>query len=533
MDWTNIIRAAYDLQFDAEKPDNPELIDVRDRFRLIEGSGQTYVAKKSKLVQAETECTYAATAAVRLKGCFAGGLSLQVVVPEIVRCGDDAYLITPYLGKTLQSVRYAQANPLIPQGTLRQILQTFKDHGIMYRGFLPRNTILKNEMLYLIDWEDAVFFDGDRDVAGSLMAETNFVLNWMYSYDPNVLRAMYRSVYQITSEQNTPLNQYETILCCLCGQKTEPVPDARSFIEELVLAAEAPCIGAQNTSIMPTDCAGVIADIFTPHIDAFFDLLSAYLRKKDEVGYLRWLEFLGDYIRGNPNTEAQTRGQIISILLMMCAASGQAADWFEGADSGWVLSRLQSRSEHIPLIHSFLRSEPEQLKQELWPLLRCITDNPAIEKVKAAHVLIAEILAFSEARHQSGKLVWENAFYRFVRTGKTARVPGSYVLLRKKKSGQFTESEARCYAETIQMLRLFLASQDVSVCGIYTQSARDGTLSTMVLPYHISVLRSLNIPTDEYQPHIKLYLDYFDAIQNIESRCEDYDASLRCFAMRY
>ena len=166
-------------------------------------------------------------------------------------------------------------------------------------------------------------------------------------------------------------------------------------------------------------------------------------------------------------------------------------------------------------------------------MLRCITDNPAIEKVKAAHVLIAEILAFSEARHQSGKLVWENAFYRFVRTGKTARVPGSYVLLRKKKSGQFTESEARCYAETIQMLRLFLASQDVSVCGIYTQSARDGTLSTMVLPYHISVLRSLNIPTDEYQPHIKLYLDYFDAIQNIESRCEDYDASLRCFAMRY
>lgn len=533
MDWENIIYVAYVKQLDAKKPDNPELIDVQDRFRLIEANGQAYVTKKSKPAQAEAERFLATEAAARLNGCFAGDLSLRVVVPEVVLCGDAAYLITPYLGKTLQSIRYTQVNPVIHPKTLHQILQIFKDCGIRYRGFLPRNTILKDGVLYLIDWEDTAFFDAGTDVSSNLIAETNFVLNWMYNYDAEELRAMYRCVYQVFSEQDIPLNRYETILCCLCGRVVSSLSDARSFVETLVLAAEAPCKGAQNSVILPTDCASVVADIFTPHIDAFFDILSAYLRQEDETGYLRWLDFLGTYIRDNPNTETQTQGQIISILLMMCLTSGQAGNWLVGEDSGWVLSRLQLRLEHLPLIHAFLQPDLEGLKREFWSLLRRITGNPAIEEVEAAHTLVAEILALSEARHNTGTLVWENAFYRFIRTGKTAVIPGSYVLLRKKKSGKFTEAEMVCYAETVQMLRLFLASQDVPVSGIYTQSARDGTLTTMILPYHISVLRNLNIPLDEYQPHIELYLDYFAEIQSTTSQCEYFDDKFKSFAIAY
>lgn len=533
MDWEKRINMAYVQQLDAKKPDNPELIDVQDRFRLIEVNGQTYVTKKSKPVQAEAERTLAAEAAARLNGCFVDDLSLRVVVPEVVLFGDAAYLITPYLGKTLQSIRYTQVNPVIQKKMLHQILQIFKDRGIRYRGFLPRNTILGDETLYLIDWEDTTFFDVGTDVPGNLIAETNFVLNWMYNYDAEELRAMYRRVYRVLSEQNIPLNQYETILCYLCGQATDSVSDARSFVEALVLAAEAPYNGAQNSVILPADCASVVSDIFTPYIDAFFDILCAYLRREDEDGYLRWLDFLGTYIRDNPNIETQTQGQIISILLMMYLTSGQTIDWLVGEDSGWVLSRLQLRLEHLPLMHAFLRPNPEQLKRELWPLLKRITGNPAIEKVEAAHTLVAEILVLSEARHNVGKLVWENAFYRFIRTGKTSAIPGSYVFLRKKKSGEFTESEAVCYAETVQMLRLFLASQDVPISGIYTQSARDGTLTTMILPYHIPVLRNLNIPLDEYQPHIELYLDYFEEIQSTASWCEYFDDKLKSFASVY
>lgn len=533
MDWKNRIYVAYVQQLDAKKPDNAELIDVRNRFRLIEVNGQIYVTKKSKPAQAEAERSFAAEAKARLNGCFVDGLSLRVVVPEVVLCGNAAYLITPYLGKTLQSIRYTQVNPVIPKKMLHQILQIFKDRGIRYRGFLPRNTILRDGALYLIDWEDTAFFNVGTDVPGNLIAETNFVLNWMYNYDAEELKTMYRRVYRVLSEQDIPLNRYETILCCLCGQAIGSVSDARSFIEALVLAAEAPCKGVQNSVILPTDCASVVADIFTPHIDAFFDILSAYLRQEDEAGYLRWLDFLGTYIRDNPNTETQTKGQIISILLMMGLTSGQEIGWLVGEDSGWVLSRLQLRLEHLPLMHAFLRPDPEQLKRELWPLLKRITGNPAIEEVEAAHTLVAEILVLSEARHNMGKLIWENAFYRFIRTGKTAVIPGSYVLLRKKKSRKFTKSEAVCYAETVQMLRLFLASQDVPISGIYTQSARDGSLTTMILPYHISVLRNLNIPLDEYQPHIELYLDYFEEIQSTASRCEYFDDKLKSFVIAY
>lgn len=533
MDWKNRIYAAYMQQLDAEKPDHPELIDVRNRFRCIEADGQAYVIKKSKPAQAEEERSYAAEASARLNGCIADGLSLQVVVPEVVLCGDAAYLITPYLGKTIQSIRYTQVNPVIQQKTLHQILQVFKDHGIRYRGFLPRNTILKDGILYLIDWEDTAFFDVGTDVPGSLMAETNFVLNWMYDFDAEELRTMYRRVYRVLSEQNVPLNRYETILCCLCGQTAGSAPDARSFVEKVVLVAEAPRRDAQSCVILPADCASVISDIFTPHIDAFFDILSAYLRREDEAGYLRWLDFLGAYIRNNPNTEVQTRGQIFSILLMMCLTSGQAIDWLEGEDSGEVLSRLQLRLEHLPLMCAFLRPDPEQLKRELWPLLKRITGNLDLEEAEAAHTLVAEILALSEGRHNEGKLVWENAFYRLIRTGRTAVVPGSYVLWRKKKSGEFTESEVECYVETVQMLRLFLAKYDVSISGIYTQSARDGTLTTLILPYHIPVLQNLNIPLDEYQPYIELYLDFFKETPGTALQCEYFDDKLKSFTIGY
>lgn len=532
MDWKSTIYEAY-VQLDAPKPHNLELIDVRNRFRLIEVNGQAYVAKKSKPVQAEVERHLAAEAADRLNRCFVDDLYLHVVVPEVVLCGDDAYLITPYLGKTLQSIRYTQVTPVIQQKTLHQILRIFKDRGIRYRGFLPRNIIFEEGVLHLIDWEDTVFFNTGTDVPGNLIAETNFVLNWMYNYDAKKLRAMYRHVYRILSEQDIPLNRYETILCCLCGRNTGSVSDARSFVEILVLAAEAPSKSAQNSVILPTDCASVVADIFTPHIDVFFDILSAYLRQEDEASYLRWLDFLGTYIRDNPNTEPQTRGQIFSILLMMYLTSDQAIDWPVGEDFGWVLSKLQLRLKRLPLMHAFLKPDPEQLKRELWPLLRQITGNPAIEEVEAAHTLVAEILVLSEARHSMGKLVWENAFYRFIRTGKTAIVPGSYVLLRKKKSRKFSESEAVCYAETVQMLRFFLASQDIPISGIYTQSSRDGTMTTMILPYHIPVLQDLNIPLDEYQPYIELYLDYFKKIQNRESRCENFDNRFKSFVAAY
>lgn len=534
MDWKNKIYIAYEQHLDAESPNNPELIDVQNRFRLIDVDGQAYVVKKSKPMHAEKEQSFAIEAANRLNGCTVDALLLQVVVPEVILCGDVAYLITPYLGKTLQSIRYMQDAPVIQQETVHRILQVFKDSGIQYRGFLPRNIILANGVLYLIDWEDVTFFDMGIDVPSNLKSETNFVLNWMYNYDAEEIRTLYHQVYQSFSEQNTPLDQYETILCHLCGQPTNSVQIARSFVETLVLAAEAPCKSMQNNNIiLPTDCASVIADIFTPHIDAFFDILCAYVRQSDETGYVQWLNFLGSYIRDNQNTETQTRGQIFSILLMMCLSPNQAFSLATDEDSGWTLSKMQFQSERLPLINAYLRSDSDQLKLELWMVLKQITGNCAIQEEADAHALVTEILSLSEGRHSLGKLVWENTFYRFIRTGKTASIPGSYVLLRKNKSKDFTEAETICYAKSVQMLRLFLASQGVPISGIYTQSARDGTLNTMILPYHISVLQSLSIPLDEYQPYIELYLDYYSNKHNTEFLCESFDSTFKSFAATY
>jgi len=529
MDWEERIQASCRHLSDAYKIDHPELIDVKGRFCRLDIDGKTFVAKRSEPAQAQAERNHAMQAQARLDGCIVDGLSVWVVVPEVVCCTDASYLITPYLGKTLQSIRYLQTEPLITADTLQALLRLFQERGIRYRGFLPRNTILRERSLCLIDWEDVAFYDWTEQVPGSVAAETNFILNWMYIFEAQTLRTMFRSVYPFFSEQNKPLNRYETSLCCLCGQATDSASDARQFIETVVLAAEAPLKNAPSVSILPTDCASVIADIFSACIDAFFDLLSANLRREEEVGFGRWLDFLGAYIRANPNQEPQTRSQIFSILLLMYLAPDRQIDRLRGSDASAALCKLQ-QLEQATLLKAYLGADVQNLKQDLWPMLRRVTGNPNIETVESAQMLVAEIISLSEARNYPGKLVWENAFYRFLRSGRTATVPGSYVLLRKQPCKGISDLETKCYADSIRMTRRFLKEHDVPITGIYTHTTREGKIATLILPYHLAALKALNIPPDEYQPYTERYLGYYDTMDQAEQLCETFDHAFGIFA---
>jgi hypothetical protein len=50
--------------------------------------------------------------------------------------------------------------------------------SILHRGFLPRNTIIKNNKIYLIDWEDVVL---SKNIVNKLLQyKTSILVGWRY-----------------------------------------------------------------------------------------------------------------------------------------------------------------------------------------------------------------------------------------------------------------------------------------------------------------------------------------------------------------
>ena len=129
--------------------------------------------------------------------------------------------------------------------------------------------------------------------------------------------------------------------------------------------------------------------------------------------------------------------------------------------------------------------------------------------------------------------VWENEAFVVVRKAYYIPVPGLYFVLRKYPQPETSFLEIGLYAKTIKMMRMFLASCDVHMAGIYFHSNRDGEAYVEVIPYHVSALKELGIPLDEYQPHIERYLAYYEPTEKNEAECQRYDVALKIFADTY
>lgn len=370
---------------------NPELVDVQDRFRLIEVSGNFYVVKQSSTAHREVQ--NALQADQLLKNTSVWGVRMKVVVPQLLVLRTGTYLVTPYLGKTLQSLRYEGLSCPFNSGFLFEVLQLLKDKGICHRGLLPRNLLMPDaETLYFIDWEDAVFYACGTDVPANLLCETNFHLNWMYFFDGDLLQREYRCIMNIAPENEPPLIRYEQILCALKGIQTEPLYLARLTIKEVVLFAEQPWMGTELTSVLPNDCGSLVADMFHAHIDAFFDLLAGDLRRRSSIFYPLWLDFLGTYIRRHPNTQAHTLSCVLLILLMMGSPECEEIAWDIGdSDPDHAFDELVNKYHSLPLVRFWCSENELPSDQLLYAMLERICGNCQIRQEPDAAVLLLQI----------------------------------------------------------------------------------------------------------------------------------------------
>lgn len=299
---------------------NSELIDVNDRFRIFEYQKKNYIAKKTKKKDGDLEIKLARKAERLLDGLIVDDYVIHIVKPNIYYIDDFAYILTEYMGNSLQECNYSKSTDTsINLNTVFDILELFLKKGVLYRGFLPRNTVIDKKNIYLLDWEDAIFDDRTKNGI-NLLWKTNFILNWSYFFDSNDIEKLLNK-YCILNNQEPALLKYEKKFKNIANLNYGVV-DLRKYILKTVMESERKV--EENTSnfiIPPNDMAHLVSDLFNSDIDVLFDISSSILRKKSESKYIELLEMLSRVIINSySKNENIQKGAIRIILKFMEAA---------------------------------------------------------------------------------------------------------------------------------------------------------------------------------------------------------------------
>ena len=448
---------------------NSELIDVNNRFRIFSNKEKTYLVKRSKLTKGKKEIEFAKKAFDKLDNLKLKNFKIKVVMPKIIEINNEAYLVTEYLGFTLQEVVYngKLTNP-ITLDDIKEILEVFKAKNILYRGFLPRNTICTKDVIYLFDWEDSSFIEDNDSYVINRLWETNFLLNWGYLFDQSKLKEIIRKYQKEDIEPD--LLGYEKCFCNWTGYKGNLI-EIREFIEKIVLSAEAPIENkCDEFYIKPNDLAHLVSDIYNTNIDVLFDITSYILRNKNAELYQKLIIKISNEILNNFMQNKDFAQAGMQVLLEMFNAA---------SDTNYMINK----KENIKSLISFFDNIPsDELLEEVINYIDNILSNSVNVVIETDNYLIGN------------SNIYKN-------------VPGFYKIYLKTKSNNHNPKEL---AKIEYLLRSFLLNQNAQLVGIYREEDKKGKLIITIIPYYIEVFEKLNIDPDLFQPYIAKYLDSFD-----------------------
>ena len=292
------VRIAYDCDY-CYFYQNAELIDVKDRFRIFSFQGCNYISKKMSMKKAALEVLNSRKAAQIISGKEINGKNINIIVPtQIILNEDDdfCFLVSEYLGHTLHESTYSGIFPSFSLNDCFAILSEFLRNGIIYRGFLQRNIIVKDNNVFLFDWEDSFFEDKILEDGFNNLWRTNFILNWSYIFNYEEVSkglAPFMKNHSITKEP--PLVKYEIVFKNLVNTDVSDFV-LRNIIEKVVFEAELPIyVKSKYFYIRPHDMGHLIADTFPNEIDVLYDILTCSIRKKDEMSFLRFLQLITQF----------------------------------------------------------------------------------------------------------------------------------------------------------------------------------------------------------------------------------------------
>ena len=311
IDWIKIIEAIfYDTKYKFCL--NSELIDIDSRFRIVKIHNKVFIIKKTTAEKAQNERNNAIELEKILYKKIIDNYKLKPIIPTIINIGNDWYIISEYKGYTLQESLYdKRKSKSISFSTFSKIILLFMENGIIYRGFIPRNMIIRKNNIYMIDFEDITINNNEIN----LQYITNLILNWQYFYPRYELEMMIEK-YGGSNEKNIQLlpfeNCYKEILGCNCNNY-----DLRLKILNTVLYAEKPInqVNKNNYIIMPNDLVHLMSDLYGSYVDVIIDLYFECLRKKSEEDFNNFIDLSSNIIKYNYSNVEILKKELLLLLI--------------------------------------------------------------------------------------------------------------------------------------------------------------------------------------------------------------------------
>lgn len=492
---------------------NSELIDINNRFRVFNFDGVNYLIKKSKKKDAFAEVDNA----IRVKSSISGeniyGYEIDIVVPQLIDDGDECFLITEYLGHSVQEVLYTnQRQSSINMSTLSELLKLFDRRQILYRGLLPRNMIIKNNTIHLIDWEDVVIKNKPIEMYYNLQFKTNFVLNWGYIFPKEQLVDLINSMNIDKVQIEPPLNKYEEVYYRCFSMET--IQGIRDLIYKIVLSAERPYfkdveILTEKFVILPNDMAHLISDLFTNEIDVLFDMLAFNLREKDEEYYTKLVASFSDSIIDMYKNAEIDRSKLFLYVLSMCDLS--LKDKLDYNINYHNLKTVVLNLSKDSIAHAYLMRDFKSIRRKLRHIIkscfqkidsRCMIDTIFIDKI---------VRQIKHLRNDLEKeVIYEDELF-VVKESEEFFVPRLYELFYKNR--HLSNEERLKLAKLQWCMRKCYLELGISQVSIYNEYIGLKQIVKFI-PFYQKKLKSLNINPDEYQLDLVKYLKSYSVVDD-------------------
>lgn len=260
------------------------------RFRNKE-----YVLKWGPLRRIRKEKENATRLNALIKGTKIGKKKLVAVVPDVYTINsEEGGVLSEYVGPDCNELFYLGRKNVLSWQEVNDTQKKLCELSVLHRNFLPRNTIVVRNKVYLIDQEDIVFSTGSSDYDLSLA--TSMLVGWRNVSGVNIDDA--RSAFPIHTQRtdHEGLDEYESAFKDMVGSVDDDDKIRKLTCVNIITATTY----AHSASLLKIDdILHYLSDALPIEVEVLVDLLlsieygkgtNSLYRKLSNVVKIAWLQ---------------------------------------------------------------------------------------------------------------------------------------------------------------------------------------------------------------------------------------------------
>lgn len=216
---------------------NNWLFDIENKICIFSFKKRKFILKHGNINKINKEIENASKASSLIDKIKVGKKAVIAVVPDIYKINSKkAYLVSEYFGPDCNELFYQHVVEAFPVYEVTKLIKIMNELSILFEGFIPRNTIIKGDNIYLIDWENTIF--NNISMSKNLQCKTAIFVGWRHvsHLTEKKIESVFHSQTQFLQDDEY-LNEYEETFKNMLGLIRVDNFQIRKLCYDLVIKA--------------------------------------------------------------------------------------------------------------------------------------------------------------------------------------------------------------------------------------------------------------------------------------------------------